>query len=163
MESCLTLHCLQRERERCCDPQRLTLIVIVAPESSKGLPPGEEGEVWVRSPAIMLGYANVHGAGASPPALKEGGWLPTGDLGHCDHEGFLFITDRIKDIIKVKGFQVSPRELEDLLRRVEGVREVAVIGVPSPRLGEAPRAYVVPLPGEATPSSQALKDYVAGG
>ncbi|XP_063875684.1 uncharacterized protein LOC135108517 [Scylla paramamosain] len=136
-------------------------VKIVAPESSKGLPPGKEGEVWVRSPAIMLGYANVPGRPASPPALKEGGWLPTGDLGHCDHEGFLFITDRTKDIIKVKGFQVSPRELEDVLRRVEGVREVAVIGVPSPRLGEAPRAYVVPLPGEATPSSQALKDYVA--
>ncbi|XP_063875633.1 uncharacterized protein LOC135108489 [Scylla paramamosain] len=136
-------------------------VKIVTPGSSKGLPPGEEGEVWVRSPGIMLGYASTPGSACSSPVLKEGGWLPTGDLGHCDHEGFLFITDRIKDIIKVKGFQVSSNEIEDVLRGAEGVGEVAVIAVPSSRLGEAPRAYVVPLPGMPVPSLQVLKDYVA--
>ncbi|XP_045135157.1 4-coumarate--CoA ligase 1-like [Portunus trituberculatus] len=136
-------------------------VKVVVPGSSVGLPPGEEGEVWVRSPGIMLGYAPVPGSAPSPPTLKEGGWLPTGDLGHCDHEGFLFITDRIKDVIKVKGFQVSSNEIADVLRGAEGVGEVVVIAVPSSRLGEVPRAYVVPLPGVPVPSPKALQDYVA--
>ena len=120
--------------------------------------------MWVRGSGVMLGYAQHPGSTSpSPWGLEEGGWLPTGDLGYCDQEGYLFLIDRIKDVIKVKGFQVSPSEIEGVVRGVGGVGEVAVVGVPFPFLGEAPRAYVVPLPGMPAPSPQDLKDYVAGG
>lgn len=135
---------------------------VVDLETRKTLGVGEEGEVWVRGPGLMLGYTPPPGAAPGPPlGLEAGGWLATGDLGRVDEDGFLFITDRIKDLIKVKGFQVCPSELEAVLRGVEGVGDVAVLGVPSPRLGEAPRAYVVPSPGGRAPSPRALEDYVA--
>ncbi|XP_063849624.1 uncharacterized protein LOC135093899 [Scylla paramamosain] len=136
-------------------------VKIVTPGSREALARGKEGEVWVRGPGVMLGYAPTPTSPPSPWGLQEGGWLPTGDLGYCDKDGFLFITDRIKDVIKVKGFQVAPSEIEAVLQEVEGVEEAAVVGVPSPRLGEAPRAYVVLVPGVPAPSHEALLDYVA--
>merc|ERR1719449_421208 len=72
-----------------------------------------------------------------------GDWLHTGDIGYYDQNGHVFYVDRKKELIKVKGFQVAPAELEDLLRRLSGVKDVAVIGVPDERAGEVPRAYVV--------------------
>ena len=72
-----------------------------------------------------------------------GDWLHTGDIGYYDQNGHVFYVDRKKELIKVKGFQVAPAELEDLLRRLGGVKDVAVIGIPDERAGEVPRAYVV--------------------
>lgn len=119
-------------------------VKVVDTESGQMLAEGQEGEVCVRGPSRMLGYINDPKATAA--AIDVDGWLHTGDLGYYDQDNFLFLTDRSRDIIKVKGLQVSPRELEELLRQVEGVSEVAVVGVPNPRMGEAPRAYVVPKP-----------------
>lgn len=104
------------------------------------LGPNENGEILVKSPHIMKGYFN------KPVQTKEvflDGWFKTGDIGHYNEGGQLMITDRLKELIKVKGFQVAPAELEDIIRDIPGVLDAAVIGVPHPILGEAPRAYVV--------------------
>ena len=70
-------------------------------------------------------------------------WLHSGDIGFYDEEGLVYLVDRKKELIKVKGLQVAPAELEDVIRSIRGVRDVAVIGIPDERAGEAPRAYVV--------------------
>lgn len=131
---------------------------IVDVETGQMLGEMKEGEVWLRGSSIMLGYAK--NPKATSETIDTEGWLHTGDLGYYDEENFLFLTDRIKDLIKVKGFQVCPSELEKLLQSVEGVSEAAVVGVPSDRLGEAPRAFVVPAPG-ATLDPEALIKHVA--
>jgi len=89
-----------------------------------------------------------------------GDWLHTGDIGYYDEKGHVFYVDRKKELIKVKGFQVAPAELEDLLRRLLGVKDVAVIGIPDERAGEVPRAFVVPAGDSLT--EQDVKDHVAG-
>ena len=71
------------------------------------------------------------------------GWLHSGDIGYYDEQGIVYLVDRKKELIKVKGLQVAPAELEDLIRGLAGVKDVAVIGIPDTRAGEAPRAYVV--------------------
>ncbi|XP_045102069.1 4-coumarate--CoA ligase-like [Portunus trituberculatus] len=95
-------------------------VKIVSEGTKHALPRGKEGEVWVRGPGVMLGYAPTPTHPTHPWGLEEGGWLPTGDLGYCDEEGFLFITERIKDVMKVKGFQVAPSEVEAVLQEMEG-------------------------------------------
>ncbi|XP_047485125.1 4-coumarate--CoA ligase 1-like [Penaeus chinensis] len=116
-------------------------IKVVDVENGRTLGDGQEGEVCARGPNIMLGYVNDPKATAA--ALDAEGWLHTGDIGYFDEDNFLFITDRIKDLIKVKGLQVSPTELEVLLLSHRDVEDAAVVGVPHVKLGEAPRAYVV--------------------
>ncbi len=76
------------------------------PGTRRGLGVGEEGEVWVRGPGIMVGYV-VAPDTPLPKGLEAGGWLCTGDVGKVDEEGYLYLTDRLKDLIKVKGYQVS--------------------------------------------------------
>ncbi|XP_076053182.1 luciferin 4-monooxygenase-like isoform X2 [Oratosquilla oratoria] len=120
---------------------------IVDVETGEMLGENAEGEVCVRGPAIMIGY--VGNPEATSKTIDEEGWLHTGDLGYFDDEEFLFLTDRMKDLIKVKGFQVSPSELEKIILTEKGVAEAAVVGVQNDRTGEAPRAYVVPRPGVA--------------
>ncbi|XP_042240276.1 luciferin 4-monooxygenase-like, partial [Homarus americanus] len=105
----------------------------------------QEGEVCVRGSSIMLGYANNPTATAS--TIDPYGWLHTGDVDYYDQDNFVYLTGRIKDLIKVKGYQVSPAELEKVLLQYEGVEEAAVVGVPPRKMGEAPRAYVVPTSG----------------
>ncbi|XP_069195600.1 luciferin 4-monooxygenase-like [Procambarus clarkii] len=133
-------------------------VKIIDVESGKMVGEGVEGEVCVRGPTMMLGYVNNPAATAA--CIDSDGWLHTGDLGYYTRDDFLFLTDRIKDLIKVKGYQVSPKEVEDVLVTVEGVREAAVVGVPDARTGEAPRAYVVPT-ASATLSPAYLQRYVA--
>ncbi|WP_424968705.1 AMP-binding protein [Dinoroseobacter sp. S375] len=101
----------------------------------------EEGELWVRGPQVMLGYLNRPDATAE--TMADGGWLRTGDLGRFDDAGNLFITDRVKELIKVKGFQVAPAELEAVLLTHDGISDAAVIGVPDDEAGERPIAFVV--------------------
>jgi len=89
----------------------------------------------------MLGYSNNEEA--NKEIFDNDGWLRTGDIGYYDEDGYIFIVDRIKELIKVKGLQVAPAELEDVLRGLKGVKDVGVIGVRSEREGELPKAYIV--------------------
>ncbi|OBB92354.1 3-((3aS,4S,7aS)-7a-methyl-1,5-dioxo-octahydro-1H-inden-4-yl)propanoate--CoA ligase FadD3 [Mycobacterium sp. 852002-30065_SCH5024008] len=107
--------------------------------------PGEAGEVLLRGPNVMLGYLDDPAATAA--AIDPDGWLHTGDIGAVDAAGNLRITDRLKDMYICGGFNVYPAEVEQVLARMEGVADAAVIGVPDERLGEVGRAFVVTRPG----------------
>ncbi|HEY5874081.1 MAG TPA: 4-coumarate--CoA ligase family protein, partial [Ilumatobacteraceae bacterium] len=101
----------------------------------------EDGEVWVRGPQVMKGYLNNDAATRN--TIDDDGWLHTGDIGHIDTDGHLFVVDRLKELIKYKGFQVPPAELEALLLTHPQVADAAVIGLPDDEAGEIPAAYVV--------------------
>jgi acyl-CoA synthetase (AMP-forming)/AMP-acid ligase II len=118
---------------------------IVDPATMADLGPGEEGELWVRGPQVMKGYLNNPQATAE--TLTQDGWLRTGDLAVIDADGFMFIRDRLKELIKYKGFQVAPAEVEAALIAHEGVVDAAVIGKPDEEAGEVPVAFVVRAPG----------------
>ena len=106
------------------------------------LPRGETGELYIKGPNIFKGYHN--NAAATRDCLSDDGWFRTGDVGHVDDAGNLFITDRAKELIKYKGFQVAPAELEGYLADHPEVDDVAVVGVESAALGtEMPKAYIV--------------------
>ena len=120
---------------------------IADPLDGSELPPGAIGEVWLRGPNVMAGYANRPDETAA--ALTDDGWLRTGDGGYLDDEGFLFLTDRIKDMIVSGGENVYPVEVEEALSHHPAVGEVAVIGVPDDRWGEATKALVVLRPDSA--------------
>jgi len=109
--------------------------------------PGEDGtgEVLLRGPNVMLGYLDDPEATAA--AIDADGWLHTGDVGRLDERGNLQITDRLKDMYICGGFNVYPAEIEQVLSRLDGVADVAVIGVPDARLGEVGKAFVVTKPG----------------
>lgn len=105
---------------------------------------GETGEVLLRGPNVMLGYLDDPAATAA--AIDDDGWLHTGDIGAVDDAGNLRITDRLKDMYICGGFNVYPAEVEQVLARMDGVADAAVIGVPDERLGEVGRAFLVPRP-----------------
>jgi acyl-CoA synthetase (AMP-forming)/AMP-acid ligase II len=113
---------------------------IVDPASGEDVPDGEPGELWVRGPQVMAGYLDDPGATA---ATLVDGWLRTGDLARVDPDGVFWIVDRLKELIKYKGYQVAPAELEALLLTHPDVTDAAVIGVPHAEGGEAPKAFVV--------------------
>jgi acyl-CoA synthetase (AMP-forming)/AMP-acid ligase II len=114
---------------------------IVCTETGRELGTNEAGEVWVRGPQVMKGYLNNPEATAR--TVDTDGWLHTGDIGVVDDEGFLLVVDRLKELIKVKGFQVAPAELESLLLKHPRIADAAVIGVPDDEAGEVPKAIVV--------------------
>ena len=114
---------------------------IVDPESGANVPVGERGEVWVRGPQVMKGYLNNPEATAK--TVDADGWLHTGDIGIVDERGDLTVVDRLKELIKVKGFQVAPAELESLLLKHPRIADVAVIPIPDEESGELPKAVVV--------------------
>ncbi|MGH2983860.1 MAG: 4-coumarate--CoA ligase family protein [Solirubrobacterales bacterium] len=114
---------------------------LVDPESGEDLGTGERGELWIRGPQVMSGYLNNPEATAA--TLDEDGWLHTGDVAVVDEDGYFQIVDRLKELIKYKGFQVPPAELEALLVSHPAVADVAVIGVPDEEAGELPKAFVV--------------------
>ena len=105
------------------------------------LPPGERGEVCIRGPQVMRGYA--HRPKATAEAIDADGWFHTGDVGVLDEDGYLAIVDRTKDMLLYKGYNVFPRELEEVLFGVPGVAGAAVVGRPDEEAGELPVAYVV--------------------
>ena len=118
---------------------------LVDPESGKDVDDGERGEMWIRGPQVMAGYLN--NAQATADTVDPEGWLHTGDIGVRDADGSYAIVDRLKELIKYKGFQVAPAELEALLLTHSGVADAAVIGVPDEEAGELPKAFIVPAEG----------------
>ena len=117
----------------------------MSPEE-KELPIGETGELWIKGPNIFKGYHN--NAEGTKNALTSDGYFKTGDVGHQDKDGNFYITDRVKELIKYKGFQVPPAEMEGLLISHPMVNDVAVVGVDNKDLAtEVPRAYIVLKPG----------------
>jgi len=114
---------------------------IVDPERGHDVQPGTCGEVWLRGPQIMIGYLNNPAATAA--TLDGEGWLRTGDIGMVDDDGYLTVVDRLKELIKVKGYQVAPAELEALLLEHPQIADVAVIPVADDDAGEVPKAVVV--------------------
>jgi acyl-CoA synthetase (AMP-forming)/AMP-acid ligase II len=117
-------------------------------------PPGDPGEILLRGPNLMLGY--LDDPDATRAAVDADGWLHTGDVGWLDPRGYLTITDRLKDMYICGGFNVYPAEVEQVLARLDGVAESAVIGVADARLGEVGKAYVVVRPGHALDASDVL-------
>jgi long-chain acyl-CoA synthetase len=125
-------------------------------EESRPLPPGADhvGEVVLRGMNIMTGYYDNPEATAKAFA---GGWFHTGDLGYLDEDGFLFIVDRIKDLIIRGGYNVYPREIEEVLYAHPAVAEAAVIGVPDPKMGEEVRAIVAVKPGQSVTEAELIE------
>jgi acyl-CoA synthetase (AMP-forming)/AMP-acid ligase II len=120
-------------------PNTETRIVDVATGDDVG--PGEVGEIWVRGPQVMRGYLDRPQATAD--MVDADGWLRTGDIGSMDDDGYLTIVDRVKELIKYKGLQVAPAELEAVLLSHPGVADAAVIPMPDEEAGEVPKAFVV--------------------
>ncbi|MGE6539477.1 long-chain-fatty-acid--CoA ligase [Bacillus luti] len=117
-----------------------TEAIIMSLETGEALPPGEIGEIVVKGPQIMKGYWNKPEETA---AVLRDGWLHTGDVGYMDEDGFFYVKDRKKDMIVASGFNVYPREVEEVLYEHEKVQEVVTIGVPDPYRGETVKAFVV--------------------
>jgi acyl-CoA synthetase (AMP-forming)/AMP-acid ligase II len=116
------------------------------------------GELWVRGPMVMLGYLNNPQATAA--TIDSDGWLHTGDVAKVDSDGHVYIVDRLKELIKYKGFQVPPAELEALLLTHPDVADAAVIGIPDDEAGEIPAAFVVLREGRETPAD-AVQAFIA--
>ncbi|XP_073832893.1 acyl-CoA synthetase family member pudgy [Musca autumnalis] len=133
-------------------------IVPIEGGDTKGLGPNQTGELCVRGPQVMAGY--LKNEEATRETFYPGGWLRTGDVAYYDDDGYYYITDRMKELIKVKGFQVPPAELEAILRDHPKILEAAVFGIPHPVNGEVPKALVVLRPNtEAT--EEEIYNYVA--
>lgn len=117
---------------------------IVDVETRNFLSPDQQGELWVRGPTIMQGYfGNI---GATDATIDQEGWLHTGDLCYFDKDGFLYVVDRLKELIKYKGLQVAPAELEAILLTHREILDAAVISLPDEEAGQIPMAYVVRSP-----------------
>ncbi|BAJ32991.1 MULTISPECIES: AMP-binding protein [Kitasatospora] len=124
----------------------------------RDLGPGEDGELLFRGPQVMNGYFGRESATAA--TVDPDGWLHTGDVGHVDAAGWLFVVDRVKELIKYKGHQVAPAELEALLLTHPRIADAAVIGVTDAHGAECPKAYVVPAFG-CDLAEQEVIEYVA--
>ena len=122
---------------------------IVDPETGRDVEPGQPGELWARGPQVMPGY--LGNDEATNATITDDGWLRTGDIATADADGWITIADRLKELIKVKGYQVAPAELEALLLTHTAIADACVIPVPDDEAGERPKALVV-LRGEAEPA-----------
>jgi acyl-CoA synthetase (AMP-forming)/AMP-acid ligase II len=128
---------------------------VVHPETGVALGINEEGEICVRGPQVMKGYLNK--PEATTHTIDADLWLHTGDIGYADEDGHFFIVDRVKELIKYKGFQVAPAELEGLLLSHPAIADAAVIPIPDDEAGELPKAFIV-LKGAAT--AEEIMDFV---
>jgi acyl-CoA synthetase (AMP-forming)/AMP-acid ligase II len=141
----------------CGFPRTAMEVAVLGPDGAE-LPAGETGEIVTRGPAVFAGYFENEEANAKAFA---GGWFHTGDLGHRDARGLIYITGRQSDMFISGGSNVYPREIEELLLTVPGVAEAAVVGVPDPTWGEVGIAVVVPAPG-ATLAAEDVLGALAG-
>ncbi|MFJ5231180.1 4-coumarate--CoA ligase family protein [Kitasatospora sp. NPDC088391] len=124
----------------------------------RDLGPGEDGELLFRGPQVMKGYFGRDSETAA--TIDPDGWLHTGDVGHVDADGYLYVVDRVKELIKYKGYQVAPAELEAVLLTHPGIADAAVVGVTDAEGTEHPKAYVVPAFG-CELAEQEVAEYVA--
>jgi long-chain acyl-CoA synthetase len=129
------------------------------PVTGEVCPPGEVGEIWVRSPQNMAGYWRQPGLSAQ--VLTDDGWLRSGDAAWTDAQGYVFVHDRLKDMIISGGENVYPAEVERVLARHPAVGEVVVIGVPHERWGETVKAVVVPRDGAAPDAAELTGELIA--
>jgi fatty-acyl-CoA synthase len=132
---------------------------IVNPETNAEVPPGTQGEVVCRGYNVMKGYYNMPEATAQ--AIDKDGWLHTGDLGTMDAQGYFKITGRIKDMIIRGGENISPREIEEYLLGMEGIRDIQVAGIASPKFGEEVGAFVIRKDGAAI-TEEDVRDFCRG-
>jgi long-chain acyl-CoA synthetase len=123
-------------------------------DEGRPVPTGERGEVVIRGPNVMKGYYNRPDA---TDDVMRNGWFHTGDIGTLDQDGYLAIVDRKKDMILRGGYNVYPRELEEVIMGHPAVSLVAVIGVPDERLGEEVKAFVVRKPGATVNEAELLE------
>ncbi|WMX48875.1 AMP-binding protein [Streptomyces roseicoloratus] len=128
-------------------------------DPAKDVPPGEDGEIAIRGPQVMKGYLGRPDATAA--MIDEDGWLHTGDVGRVDEDGWLYVVDRVKELIKYKGFQVPPAELEALLLTHDGIADAAVIGVVDGDGAEVPKAFVVRQAAAPGLTAEQVMAYVA--
>nr|CAH0113094.1 unnamed protein product [Daphnia galeata] len=128
---------------------------VVDTETDEALGPNQEGEICVRGPIVMKGY--IGNEAATKDTVDSNGWLHTGDVGYYDEEGFFYITDRKKELIKFKGLQVSPTELEKILLSHPQVQDAAVAPIPDETAGELPRAYIIKRPGSTLTENEIAK------
>jgi 4-coumarate--CoA ligase len=141
-------------------PNCVVKIIDVDTNQSVGF--GKAGEICIRGPNVMLGYLNNQKA--TEDTIDKDGFVHTGDIGMVDEDGYYYIVDRLKELIKYNGYQVPPAELEALLITHEAIADAAVIGVPDEEAGELPKGYVVLKPGKTvTPEelSMWLEQHVA--
>jgi acyl-CoA synthetase (AMP-forming)/AMP-acid ligase II len=131
---------------------------IVGVTTGEDVAPGEDGEVWIRGPQVMRGYLGDEQSTAD--TLDADGWLHTGDIGHADEDGWFYLVDRLKELIKVKGFQVAPAELEAVLLDHPEIADAAVIASPDEEAGEVPKAFVVVADGSSL-DADAIRAFVA--
>jgi long-chain acyl-CoA synthetase len=133
-------------------------LAIMDAESISALPPGPKnvGEIAIKGPCVMLGYHNQPDESAQ--AFNKDGWLLTGDLGYQDEDGYVFIVGRKKEMIIRGGQNIYPRELEEVILKMEGVQDVAVIGVPDELMGERVKAFVVTSAGVSL-TADAVKEF----
>jgi len=123
-------------------------------DDDEPVPTGEWGEVCIKGPNIMAGYYNM--PEETEKALRKG-WFHSGDIGHLDDDGFLYITERKKDMIIRGGFNIYPRDIEEVLYGHPSIQECAVVGVPDPTMGEEVQAYVVLRPGQTATAEELVE------
>lgn len=136
--------------------------IVAIDDPGKDVGTGTDGEVLIRGPQVMKGYLGRPEATAD--MIDSEGWLHTGDIGRVDEEGWLFVVDRVKELIKYKGYQVAPAELEALLLGHERIADAAVIGVYDAEGNEVPKAYLVRRPSDGDhddPTAEDIMAYVA--
>ncbi|WP_324275458.1 AMP-binding enzyme [Blastococcus brunescens] len=132
---------------------------LIDPGTGEDAAPGERGELWIRGPQVMKGYLN--NAEATANTVDPDGWLHTGDVAVVDDEGRYTVVDRVKELIKYKGYQVAPAELEAVLIGHDEIADAAVIGVSDKESGEElPKAFVVRAPGSEL-TEEAVMEYMA--
>ena len=129
---------------------------IVDVSSGQDVEPGQQGEIWIRGPQVMQGYLN--NPEATKASMDADGWFHSGDIGYADEDSYFYIVDRLKELIKYKGFQVAPAELEALLLTHPKIADAAVIPRADDEAGEVPKAFVVRREGL---SEEAIMDFVA--
>jgi 4-coumarate--CoA ligase len=134
-----------------------TVAKIIDPEG-KSLGPHQSGELVLKGPQVMMGYLNDPVRTAE--CLSPSGWLRSGDVAHYDEEGNFYITDRIKELIKVRGYQVAPAELEEILLSHPAIQDATVIPFPDEVSGELPRAYVIRRPNAPDVTESEIYEYV---
>ncbi|KAF3328660.1 4-coumarate--CoA ligase-like 5 [Carex littledalei] len=128
---------------------------IVDPVTGVVLPPSSQGEIWIKGQQIMKGYAGDDKSTCE--IIDHQGWLKTGDVGFFNGDGFLFVVDRLKELIKCRGYQVPPAELEDLLQTHRDIIEAAVVPYPNEEAGQVPIAFIVRRPGRDLNENQIKK------